>query len=348
MEVGRETMNKIGVNKIAMAVAAVVLVGLAAVWLVNNDVFDGSYNGSSASGQNFITIGTGGVTGVYYPAGGAICRLVNKGRDVHGYRCAVESTGGSIQNLNAIRNGDMELGIVQSDWQYYAWNGTGSFKQTGPFAELRSVFSIHSEAFTVVARSDSGIKTFQDLKGKRVNVGNAGSGQRATMDVVLDAFGWTMKDFAAATEFKPAEQAQALCDGKVDAIVYIVGHPNGAIQEATTACDTTLVDVAGPEIDKLLEDHPYYAPAVIPGGLYDGNEEDVHTFGVKATLVSSSNVDDDAIYEVVKAVFDNFDDFRNQHPAFTYLDPKRLPMEGNTAPLHEGAERYFSEQGMIE
>lgn len=340
-------MNKGATNKIVMAIAAIVLAGLAVLWLIDNRIIDIGYGGPSGSGQNFITIGTGGVTGVYYPAGGAICRLVNKGRDSHGYRCAVESTAGSIYNLNAIRNGDMEFGIVQSDWQYYAWNGTASFKQAGPFAELRSVFSIHSEGFTVVARRDSDIKTFQDLKGKRVNVGNPGSGQRATMDVVLDAFGWTMKDFASVGEFKPAEQAQALCDGKVDAVVYMVGHPNGAIQEATSSCDTVIVDVAGPEIDKLLTEHPYYAPTIIPGGLYDGNEQDVRTFGVKATLVTSEAVDDDAVYEVVKAVFENFEEFCNLHPAFTYLDPKRLPTEGNSAPLHAGAERYFKEKGLL-
>jgi TRAP transporter TAXI family solute receptor len=335
-------------NKIALGIAAVLLAALSVVWMIDSRVFDGSSdNGTSGSGQNFITIGTGGVTGVYYPAGGAICRLVNKGRDSHGFRCAVESTAGSLYNLNAIRNGDMELGIVQSDWQYQAYNGTGSFKQTGPYPDLRSVFSIHSEAFTVVARRDSGIETFEDLKGKRVNVGAAGSGQRATTEVVLDAYGWTLKDFSAATEFKPAEQAQALCDGKVDAIIYIVGHPNGAIQEATTTCDTVIVDVAGPQIDALIADHPYYAQTVIPGGLYEGNEDDVSTFGVKATLVTSDEVSDDAIYEVVKAVFDNFEEFRNLHPAFTYLDPKRLPTEGNSAPLHEGAERYFKEKGLL-
>jgi TRAP transporter TAXI family solute receptor len=316
--------------------------------MIDSGFLDRAYNGGpSGSGQNFVTIGTGGVTGVYYPAGGAICRLVNKARDSHGIRCGVESTSGSIHNLNAIRNGEMEFGIAQSDWQFHALNGTGAFKQAGPFEDLRSVFSIHSETFTVIARRESGIKTFQDLKGKRVNVGVAGSGQRATMELVLEAFGWTLKDFAAASEFKPAEQARALCDNKVDATVYVVGHPNGAIQEATTSCETVIVEVAGPEIDALLADRPYYAPAVIPGGLYDGNGEDLRSFGVKATLVTSANVADEAVYELVKAVFENFEEFRNLHPAFTYLDPKRLAVEGLSAPLHPGAERYFKEKGLL-
>ena len=334
--------------KIALSVSAVVLAGLAAVWMTGIRVFDKSFGGGPfGSGQNAITIGTGSVTGVYYPAGGAICRLVNKARESHGVRCAVESTGGSIHNINAIRNGEMELGIAQSDWQFHALNGTASFKQAGPFSELRSVFSIHSEGFTVLVRRNSKIRTLKDLKGKRVNVGSPGSGQRATMEVVMEAFGWTMKDFAAATEFKPAEQTQALCSNKVDATVYVVGHPNGAIQEATTACDTIILEAAGPEIDKLLAENSFYAPTVIPGGLYDRNPNDIRTFGVKATLVTSAAMSADTIYEVVKAVFDNFDEFRNLHPAFTYLDPKDLPASGNSAPLHPGAERYFKEKGML-
>lgn len=335
-------------KKIAMVIAVAVLATLAIMWWPRARFFDNPYNvGMSGSGPNSVTIGTGGVTGVYYPAGGAICRLVNKARDSHGLRCAVESTAGSIYNLNGIRSGEMELGIVQSDWQYHAYNGTASFKQTGDFPELRSVFSIHSEAFTVVVRRNSAIKSFRDLKGKRVNVGNPGSGQRATTEMVIEAFGWSLKEFAAATEFKPAEQTQALCDNKVDAIIYIVGHPNGALQEATTACDTMILNLAGSEIDKLIADHPYYAATVIPGGLYDRNPADISTFGVKATLVTSAAVSEAAIYEIVKAVFENFDEFRNLHPAFTYLDPRRLPREGNSAPLHPGAERYFREKGML-
>ncbi len=297
--------------------------------------------------QTFITIGTGGVTGVYYPTGGAICRLVNKTKETHGVRCTVESTGGSVYNINTIRAGELDMGIVQSDWQYHAYNGTSKFADKGPFKELRSVFSVHPEAFTVVARRDSGIKVLGDLKGKRVNIGNPGSGQRATMEVVMAALGWTAKSFALASELKPSEQSQALCDNKVDAIVYVVGHPNGSIQEATTTCDTLIVAVDGPAIDKLVAGAPYYAKATIPAGMYRGNPKGIATFGVKATFVSSTNTPADTVYQVVKGVFDNFAEFKKLHPAFAHLDPKRLVKDGNSAPLHEGAARYFKEKGMM-
>jgi TRAP transporter TAXI family solute receptor len=211
-----------------------------------------------AADTTFVTIGTGGVTGVYYPTGGAIARLVNQNKAEHGIRASVESTGGSVYNLNAIASGELEMGVAQSDWQYHAYNGTSRFEEKGPNKELRAVFSVHPEPFTVVARADSGIKNFQDLKGKRVNIGNPGSGQRGTMEVVMEAMGWTKDDFKLAAELKPAEQSQALCDNKVDAIIYTVGHPNGSIQEATTACDAVLVNVQGPEIDALVEENDYY------------------------------------------------------------------------------------------
>src|ERR687892_917860 len=228
-----------------------------------------------AQEQTFITIGTGGVTGVYYPTGGAICRLVNKDRAEHGIRCSVESTGGSVYNVNTIRAGELDMGVVQSDVQYKSLKGEGEeFESEGPYEDLRAVFSVHAEPFTVVARSDSGIETFDDLQGKRVNVGNPGSGQRSTMEVLMAAKGWTMDDFALASELKSAEQAQALADNNVDAIAFIVGHPNGSIQEATTTTDARVIPVAGPEVDALVEANPYYAKAVIPGGMYAGNPED--------------------------------------------------------------------------
>ncbi len=300
-----------------------------------------------ARADTFITIGTGGVTGVYYPAGSAICRLVNKERKENGIRCSVEATGGSVDNINTIRDGELDMGIVQSDVQYKAWKGEGDeFKGQGPFADLRSVVSLHAEPFTVVARDDSGIRAFDDLKGKRVNVGNPGSGQRSTMEVVMQRKGWTLADFAPASELKSSEQAQALADNQIDAIVFTVGHPSGSIQEATTAADAHLVPVTGPEINALVKEFPYYSKTVIPGGMYRGTDRDVETFGVRATVVTSAKVPDDVVYQVVKAVFENFDEFKKLHPAFANLNTKEMVAQTLSAPLHPGAEKYYKEAGL--
>lgn len=304
--------------------------------------------GAATAQQTFVAIGTGGVTGVYYPTGGAICRLVNRGRAEHGIRCGVESTGGSVFNINAIRGGELEFGVAQSDWQFHAFNGTSQFEDQGPFEELRAVFSVHPEPFTVVARADAGIENFEDLQGKRVNIGNPGSGQRGTMEVVMDALGWTTGDFTMASELQAAEQSQALCDNNIDAMIYTVGHPSGSIQEATTACDSVLVNVTGAAIDQLVADNPYYRVATIPGGMYRGNPDDVTTFGVGATFVTSADVPEEVVYEVVKAVFENIDQFKGLHPAFANLDPKQMANDGLSAPLHAGAEKYFREAGLIE
>ena len=297
--------------------------------------------------QEFITIGTGGVTGVYYPTGGSICRLVNASRKEHGIRCSVESTGGSIYNINTIREGDLDMGVAQSDWQYHAYHGTSKFSDNGPFKDLRAVFSIHPEPFTVVARADAGIKSFDDLKGKRVNVGNPGSGQRGTIEVLMKEYGWTMDDFELASELKASEQSKALCDNKIDAMVYVVGHPSGSIKEATTSCDSVIVNVAGKEVNKLVADNPFYRTATIPGGMYSGSPEDVQTFGVGATFVSSTKVSDDLIYNVVKAVFENFETFKKLHPAFANLKKEEMVKDGLSAPLHPGAVKYYKEAGLM-
>jgi len=303
--------------------------------------------GTGAQEEQFINIGTGGVTGVYYPTGGAICRLVNANRDEHGFRCSVESTGGSIYNINALRQGELDFGVVQSDWQYHAYNGTSRFEEEGPFEELRAVFSVHPEPINIVARADSGIETLEDLKGKRVNIGNPGSGTRATAEVLMETLGWTRDDFALASELKSAEQSQALSDNKIDAFLFPVGHPNGSIQEATTTIDAKLIPIKGPEIDELVADAPYYAKATVPGGMYRGNPDDVETFGVRATFVTTADVPADAVYVVTKAVFENFGDFRKLHPAFANLEKEAMVTEALSAPLHEGAKRYYEEAGLL-
>jgi uncharacterized protein len=296
--------------------------------------------------QKFITIGTGGVTGVYYAAGGAICRLVNKDRAKHGIRCSVESTGGSVFNINTIKAGELDMGVAQSDVHFNAAKGMGPFKD-GPFKELRAVFALHPEPVTVVARKEANVKSFADFKGKRFNVGNPGSGTRSSLEELIGAMGWKLSDFSLASELKADEHGPALCDGKIDGFFYLVGHPSANIQDPTTVCGAKLVSVTGPAVDKLVKDKPYYAKATIPAGLYPNNPQPTQTYGVLATFVSSSKVPADTIYAVVKGVFDNFDEFKKLHPALANLDPKSMITDGLSAPLHDGAVKYYKEKGWV-
>ena len=297
--------------------------------------------------QKFVTIGTGGVTGVYYAAGGAICRLMNKERAKHGIRCSVESTGASVFNTNTIKAGELDLGFSQSDVQYNAMKGMPPFKDAGPWAEQRAVFSLHPEPITIVARKEANIKSFADFKGKRFNVGNPGSGTRASIEEMLVAMGWKLSDFSLASELKADEHGPALCDGKIDGFAYGVGHPAANIQDPTTSCGAKLVSLTGPAIDKLVATAPYYAKATIPGGLYPNNPEPTQTYGVLATVISSSKVPADTVYQVVKSVFDNFEEFKKLHPALAHLKPENMVQDGLSAPLHDGAARYYREKGWI-
>lgn len=297
--------------------------------------------------ETFVTIGTGGQTGVYYVVGGSICKLVNRGTKDHDIKCT-HTTGGSVKNINGIRAGDLDMGVAQSDWQYHGYNGT-SPKQfpDGAYEELRAVFSVHPEPFTVVARKDSGITSFEDLVGKRVNVGNPGSGARGTMEVVMEKMGWTMDSFKLAAELKSSEQSQALCDNKIDAMVFTVGHPSGTIKEATTSCESSLIPVTGDAIDALANDNSYYSKTSIPGGMYTGTDTDTETFGVGATFVTASTVSEDTVYQIVKAVFENFDRFKRLHPAFANLNEKDMITKNISAPLHDGAVKYYKEKGWM-
>lgn len=300
------------------------------------------FAGSASAEQKFITIGTGGVTGVYYAVGGAVCRLMNKERQKTGIRCSVESTGGSVFNVNAIKAGELDFGMSQSDVQFNAYKGAGSFKGKA-IDNLRAVFSVHPEPFTVLARKEAGITKFEDFKGKRLNVGNPGSGTRASIEVLLNQMGWTLANFSLAAEFKADEQGSALCDNKIDGFFYGVGHPSAAIQDPTTVCGAKLIPLTGPAPEALIKKYPYYAKAVIPGGMYPNNPNPTETYGVLATLVTSSKVPDAVVYTLVKAVFEHFDEFKKLHPAFAHLDPKDMIKNGLTAPLHPAALKYYKE-----
>lgn len=293
-----------------------------------------------------VIIGTGSKSGVYFQAGRAICRLIK--RNIPGTTCTALESAGSVSNLINVEAGALELGLVQSDLQYHAFHHSGPFEFVDtPYASLRSLFSLYTEPFTLVTRRDADIRTLDDLKGRRVNIGNPGSGQRATMEVVMAAKGWSKDDFQLVTELPAAQQSLALCHDRVQAMVYTVGHPNFSVSKALSLCEATITEVSGPGIDRLVSETPYYAPTLIPPGVYPGIVKPVPTFGVLATVVSSSDVDEDQIYQIVKSVFDNLDYFRRMHVVFKDLRPEAMITDGLSAPLHEGAKRYYRERGWI-
>lgn len=303
--------------------------------------------GTVMAQPKFVSIGTGGVTGVYYAAGGAICRIVNKDRAQHGLRCSVESTGASVFNVNTIKAGELDLGFAQSDVAYNAYNGEANFKEVGAYKDLRSVFSLHPEPLTILTRKEANIKNFDDLKGKRFNVGNPGSGSRASLEQYLQARGLDNSFFALASELKPDEHGTALCDGKIDGFIFGVGHPSANIQDPTTTCGAKLMPFTGEAVDKIVDQYPYYAKVTIPGGLYQNNPDDTPTYGVLATVVASTKTPDDVVYQIVKSVFENFDDFKKLHPALAHLSKEDMVKNGLSAPLHAGAEKYYKEVGLL-
>ncbi|MCP4879806.1 MAG: TAXI family TRAP transporter solute-binding subunit [Gammaproteobacteria bacterium] len=308
---------------------------------------------TAQAANTFISIGTGGPTGVYFVVGNSVCRMVHKeaaeGRSSgrkHGIRCAAPSTGGSNYNIGQIGAGELDFGVAQSDWQFHATNGSSKWEGNQQ-SDLRAVFSVHPEPFQIIVGADSGINSWADLKGKRVNIGNPGSGQRGTMEVLMQAHGTSVDDFAVATELTSSEQSKALCDGKIHAYGYTVGVPNAGVAIATDGCDARIINLNSSVEEGLVNANPYYAFATIPAGTYKTSSEDVTTFGVKASFVSSAKVPADVVYEVVRAVFENLDDFRKLHPAFAHLTPEMMIKDGLSAPLHEGAVRYYKEQGWM-
>ena len=328
------------------------MLGLAAALAAAIGIVSLGASDALAQGKRFISIGTGGPTGVYFVVGNSICRLVHKeaaegrksGRK-HGIRCSAPSTGGSTYNIGQISQGELDFGVAQSDWQHHAVNC--SSEKVTCYKKLRAVFSVHPEPFHIIVGKDSGINSWGDLAGKRVNIGNPGSGQRGTMEVLMAAHGTKTGDFAQATELTSTEQSKALCDGKIDAYGYTVGVPNAGVAVATDGCDARIINLNSGVETKLVDDNPYYAFATIPKGTYKTTSSDVTTFGVMATFVTSADVPEDVVYEVTRAAFENLDDFRKLHPAFANLDPQKMIKNALSAPLHAGAAKYYKEKGWM-
>jgi len=282
---------------------------------------------------------------VYYPLGGAVCRIVNVKRKGHNLRCSVAPSEGSVANIRDVISGDVDVGIAQSDIQYSAREGEGPFKDK-PQPKLRALFSVYPELLNVMTREDANIRRFEDLRGKRVSIGTQGSGTRATMDLVMEALGVKRSDFKSALELKFVELPPALCENKIDAFVFVAGHPNPVLQDAANGCKTKIIPITGAAIDALTAARPYYAKAEVPAGMYRGTGTAQPTIGTVATMVVSADMPDAKAYAITKAVFDNFDDFRRLHPALASLT-KEDALKGETVPFHPGAVKYFKEVGLM-
>jgi TRAP transporter TAXI family solute receptor len=302
---------------------------------------------TSAFAYKFITIGTGGVTGVYYPTGGAICRLMNKMKKDTGVKCTVESTGGSVYNINAIKKGELDFGIAQSDVVYQAYHGEGKFKGK-PFKGLRVVMSIHPELLTLVVRKDAHIRNFFDMKGHRINIGNPGSGNEAAVKTLFDYCKKMKLSDLKIEQLKAAECPNALKDKKIDGYFYMVGHPTANIKDAANSTDIDLISLDNvPAAQKLVAEKPYYAWGVIPAGMYKGVNHPTKTYGVKAILVTSDKMDEKTVYYLTKAVLDNFDKFKHMHPAYKNLTKKDLLKGFDHSMMHPGAVKAFKEAGLL-
>lgn len=298
-----------------------------------------------------VVIGTGITAAAHYRVGRAICRQIE--RSSRGASCEVLRIEGRdaaepLAVLTNVRNGAVEVGLAQSNWQNYAFEGTGPVRfMDVKFDTLRSLFSLYNEPFILVARRDSGINTLDDLAGKRVNIGNPGSGPRVIMEMVMETKGWTRKSFRLVDELPQAEQSLALCHNRVQAIVASGSHPNPEISKTVRLCDAKVIEVSGPDIDKLVAANRFFSTTEIAAGTYAGMTSPVKTFGVTVTAVSSTDIDDDTAYEVVKTVFDNLNAFKGLHKGLGNLPPGRMMTDGLSAPLHPGAVRYFQEKGMM-
>ena len=298
-----------------------------------------------------LIIGAGTSAKVHTSVARAICRLIE--RSIPATNCDVATIEGqhaaeALAILSGVQNNAIEIGIVQSDWQYHAIQGTGPVEfMDVSFDNLRSLFSLHGELFTVIVRQDAGIENLDDLVGKRVNIGNPGSSQRAIMDMMMKAKGWTEKSFQFVDELGDAEQLLALCHDRVQAVVSIVSHPDERTAKALELCDAKIIAVSGEEIDSLIAENRFLAASDVPMGVYSKSNVLIPSFGLMVTAVSSADLDDQTAYGVVKSVFDDLTTMKRLHKALGNLLPGRMISAGLSAPLHPGAVRYYREHGMM-
>lgn len=293
-----------------------------------------------------LVVGTGAVAGYAYPVAGAICRAANATRDKSGLRCAVESTDGSVSNLQRLATGDLDLAIVQSDWQRQFVTGTGKFQSAKPDTELRALLSLYPEVLAIVVRADSGIAGAEDLRGKRVVIGEPKQPPNPLFGDLLAAIDLDRKEFAQTVEMSLVEQGKALCEKRVDALATVVATPSPFLQQIAATCPIRLLEFKGEAIDQMLRTRPHLAAATVPANTYPGQAEPVASFGIRATLVTRSSLPEEAAENIVASVLAELDAIKRQHPVFAGIERSQLGTAALTAPLHPGARKILEKAGI--
>ncbi len=294
-----------------------------------------------------IYIGTGSVQGVYFPIGGVICRLLNRHTSDHNIRCTLESTGGSINNLNRLREGDFDIVVAQSDWHHHAYHGTSTFEKHGPNPQLRSVFALEADPLALIVRQDSTILEFDHLEDRTVSLGYSRSLQHRILDHYLELKGWTADKFKEVVLMSDAKQGAALCKQEVEAILLLSSSMNDYLADLPEDCALRLVSIDDEVVDQVIDNHPYYRKGAIPSSMSMGSQEAIQSFGLGATFVAMESTSNKAVYHVVKEIVENFRDFKSLHPSLQMIKTQELSSSALTAPLHPGAIRYYREARLL-
>jgi TRAP transporter TAXI family solute receptor len=306
------------------------------------DTSGSNESGTEDSEDLFITIATGGTSGVYYPIGGALSNLIE---NELGYSTSVQATGASVENINLLMGDRAELAITMADAVLQAYEGFGAFEGEEPKKELKGLAALYPNYVQVVTTADSGIKSFNDLKGKRVGVGAPNSGVELNARLMFEAHGMSYED-VEEDYLSYSEAIDQIKNGMVDAAFVTSGIPNSTVIDLSTSHQVQIVPIEGEGMAYLKENYPFFSESVIPAGTYD-NEVDVPTATITNLLLVNANLSEDVVYEMTKTFFENIDQIHNAHNAAKNISLDTVS-EGMVVPFHPGAEKYYKEVNAIE
>ena len=306
-----------------------------------------TYGCQSTDKGKFIAIGTSTKSGVYYPVAREICNLLNSGRETHLVRCLATESGGSIYNIPAIATGELDVALTRAGLAHKAFRGEEMFKAYGANSSLRLISILYSQPVSIIVKQESNIQKFNEVKGKRVNLGNLGSGKRGISELLLEVMNWSHSDFSEVYELNTSNMGKAFCSDKVDVLIEAIGMPSKFLDRMVNDCKGRFVDISDDVVELIRQKGPFYTPGIIPKKFYPTQEKDVRTFNVNVVLISSARVNDATIYELTKAIFGDVKKLKKIHQVFSNMMPRSMVDQAPSIPYHDGALRYFKEHGFF-